>query len=240
MKFPVFDFLAQFGATLPALFAPLLLAWIATFIVVIGVILFLRTRIKPHILQVDSRIRAWARTLRYEDVTSTGPGSAERHARTFFFRFWTNFASAPSLILQSLILAIWATGNTSQPRLFWLPGICYAASMLLSWVSKRVFKRVRPVREEGAFGHKLKDGSFPSGHSLTCFCFWMMLVAVANIAGATGFGLGALLLGAILIIAFTGLRRGYLGVHFPTVVLGGYSIGLVWCSVCYFALRPIL
>jgi membrane-associated phospholipid phosphatase len=240
LKFPIGEFFAQFMAALPALFPRFALAWALSFALVIVTVFFLKSQIRPQVLRADARIRAWARTLRYEDVIATGPRAAERHARTYFFRFWTNFASAPSLICQSLALAIWATGNAAQPRLFYLPGLSYAGSMLLSFVSKRVFKRVRPVREEGAFGHKLKDGSFPSGHSLTCFSFWIMLVVSALLVHTVPLWTGLLVAAALFIVALTGLSRIYLGVHFPSDVIGGYSIGLLWCVVCYFALSPVL
>lgn len=250
------EFLTQLFTVLPGLLPRFVLAWALTFVVLICTILWLKKHIHPHVLRADAKIRAWARTLRYEDVTSTGPGSAERHARTWFFRFWTNFASAPSLIVFSIlvpIVAYWLVSNQEPstavnvinrnwlgPRIFFLPGLCYAGSMLLSFVSKRVFKRVRPERPEGAFGHKLKDGSFPSGHSLTSFAFWIMLSIAVGIFGAPLWVSVLLWSGAILTIILTGLSRIYLGVHFPSDVLGGFSIGLVWCIVCYFTLRPAL
>ncbi|RYG65238.1 phosphatase PAP2 family protein [bacterium] len=240
MNFPVGKFFAQFFAALPELFPLFALAWVFTFVFFIVSVMFLKKHIHPHVLRADAKIRAWARTLRYEDTHATGPHAIERHARTYFFRFWTNFASAPSLIFQSIALAIWATGNTDNPRLYYLPGLSYAGSMLLSFVSKRVFRRARPIREEGAFGHKLKDGSFPSGHSLTCFAFWFMIAVNAVVAHAGAPWIGGLFIAATLIVAFTGLSRIYLGVHFPSDVLGGYSIGLIWCVACYFALHPVL
>ena len=239
-SFPFGAFFSEFFTSLPEILPRLLLAWLASFLVINGLLLWIKTRVRPHVLRVDSRIRSWARTLRYEDVTATGPGSAERHARTLFFRFWTNFASAPALICLSLGVAVWAKGHWQQPKMWYLPGLCYAGSMLLSFVSKRVFKRIRPERVAGAFGHKLKDGSFPSGHSLTSFCFWMMLAATAAIVGISLSWIGVLVAAAILIVTLTGLSRVYLGVHFPTDVLGGYSMGLIWCVVCYFVLRPAL
>ena len=239
-SFPIGEFLGQFAAVLPSLLVRFLIAWAATFAILIFVVSWLRKHIRPQFLRLDSAVRAWARHLRYSDVTATGPGADERHARTSFFRFWTNFASAPALIVGSLLVPIWATGNALEPKLWYLPGVCYAGSMLLSFLSKKVFKRVRPEREAGAFGHKLKDGSFPSGHSLTSFCFWFMLAATAVAAGLAPLWVALILVGIFLIVGLTGMSRVYLGVHFPTDVLGGYSIGLLWCAACYIALRPAL
>ncbi|HEX8466044.1 MAG TPA: phosphatase PAP2 family protein [Abditibacterium sp.] len=237
--FPIGDFAREFFAALPQILPRLLLAWVASFLIINGALLALKNRVRPRILRLDSHIRAWARTLRYQDVTASGPGAAERHARTYFFRFWTNFASAPALIAFSLLVAIGAA-RFEQPRMWYLPGLCYAGSMLLSFVSKRVFNRLRPEREAGAFGHKLRDGSFPSGHSLTSFCFWFMLAATAAIVGISLSWIGILVAAAIGIVTLTGLSRIYLGVHFPSDVLGGFSMGLIWCAVCYFVLRPAL
>lgn len=242
--FPVGEFFAQFFSVLPALAPRLLLAWAATFAGLVPLIWALKRTIRPNVARLDARVRAWAQTVRYADVTATGAGAAERHARTWFFRFWTNFASAPALIFLSLALAIWATGRFDYgrggARWFYLPGLCYAGSMLLSFVIKRVFKRARPVRIEGTFGHKLKDASFPSGHSLTSFCFWMALAAAATLAGMAGAGVALLIAAAFFVVAMTGLSRVYLGVHFPSDVLGGFSMGAIWCAACYFALRGAL
>lgn len=236
MTFPVGEFFSQFLSALPDLWPRFVLAWIATLIGLVSVIFVLKRLIRPHVLRADARVRDWAKRLRYEDVTATGADAPERHRRTSFFRFWTNFASAPSLSFFSLATAVWATGNTAAPRVFYLPGLCYAGSMLLSWVSKRVFKRVRPQRAPGAFGHKLADGSFPSGHSLTSFCFWFMLPVAAVAAGMAGPLVGLLILAAFATVTLTGLSRIYLGVHFPSDVLGGFGIGAAWCLLCYFAL----
>lgn len=248
--FPVGDFLSQFWATLPQLLPRFVLAWGVALLILVTVVSVLKKLIRPQVLRADARIRAWAKRVRYEDAVA-GQAIAgqpvvgatevrERHRRTYFFRFWTNFASAPSLSFFSLATAIWATGNSAAPRWFYLPGLCYAGSMLLSWVSKRVFKRTRPERAPGAFGHKLADGSFPSGHSLTSFCFWFTLPVAAIAAGMSGPFLALLILAAFAIVTLTGLSRIYLGVHFPSDVLGGFGIGTGWCLLCYFALRSAL
>jgi membrane-associated phospholipid phosphatase len=206
----------------------------------------------------------------------------ERVPRTWFFRFWTNFASAPSLSTMSLAIPLYAShraGGVSAsadllarafPNSYWarvlaqniappqlaavaaaglsasalraariwtLPGLCYLGSMVLSFWLKRVFKRLRPQRKPGDFGHKLKDGSFPSGHSLTSFCFWAAITMSAFFAGASALQTAALGATSATIVALTGLSRVYMGVHFPTDVLGGFFIGLVWCAVSLPSLR---
>ena len=96
------------------------------------------------------------------------------------------------------------------------------------------------MRAEGSFGHKMSDASFPSGHSLTSFCFWTGCVMAAALLGLGASQYALLAVATTLTILFTGLSRIYMGVHFPSDVVGGYVIGIVWCIVCYFALVPVL
>ena len=223
---------------LPSVGPRFLLAWALTLLVLLVLFSSLKPRLRGHLLRLDTHVRNWAAQLRFRDIADH---TTDRVLRTWFFRFWTNFASAPSLILLSLALAIWGTATDPKlATLYYFPGLCYAGSSFLSLFSKRHFKRPRPVRAEGSFGHKMKDASFPSGHSLTSFCFWVGCVLAAPLLGmgAVWFAVASVL--ATLTVVCTGMSRIYMGVHFPSDVLGGYVIGLVWCIVCYFALLPAL
>ncbi len=231
-------FVRQFIALIPSVGPRFLLAWIVTLTVLMVIFQVMKPKVRGHLMQLDTHVRDWARVLRYRDHADP---TTDRVLRTWFFRFWTNFASAPSLIVLSIGLATWAVANhPAHETLFFFPGFCYMGSSFLSYFSKRVFKRPRPQRAEGSFGHKMKDASFPSGHSLTSFCFWTGCVLIAALLGIGVLPYTALVVGAILTIFFTGLSRIYMGVHFPSDVVGGYVIGIVWCAVCYFALVPVL
>ena len=231
-------FARQFIAFIPTVGPRLVLAWLLTFVVLMVIFVGLKPRLRGHLMKLDTHVRDWASLLRYRDQADP---TTDRVLRTWFFRFWTNFASAPSLIALSLALALWAMGTKqTHATLFYFPGFCYMGSSFLSLFSKRVFKRPRPTRAEGSFGHKMTDASFPSGHSLTSFCFWVGCVLMAAQLGAGALPYAALACVAILTIFCTGLSRIYMGVHFPSDVLGGYTIGLVWCVVCHFALIPVL
>jgi membrane-associated phospholipid phosphatase len=255
------QFIGELLRALPALFPRFALAWLIAFAILVVVFSSAKERVRHRVTKFDESLRAWGLGLRYRDVEDS---ATDRVARTWFFRFWTNFASAPSLSVWSVLVPfywwlnldhsrypfpLWITDGPIRafistweiidPWLF--PGLCYAGSMLLSFVTKRYFKRQRPPREGKAFGYKLKDPSFPSGHSLTSFCFWFPLTFVIAQSGLFGLA-GVLAFGALAaaIVLLTGLSRVYLGVHFPSDVMGGYTMGIVWCIACYFALWPAL
>jgi membrane-associated phospholipid phosphatase len=240
------QFVLQILQSLPALFPRFAFAWILALVLLVLGFSTVKRRVRHRVTRFDEGLRYWARGLRYGNRDDK---STERMGLSWFFRFWTNFASAPSLSFFSLAIpfAMLYRDQWSEPRPIhlvtsWLlPGLCYSGAMLLSFVMKRVFKRVRPPRDEKAFGHKLKDPSFPSGHSLTSFCFWAMFTLVLVQSTVIPLGLIIFLgLVAVTIVALTGLSRVYLGVHFPSDVLGGWLIGAVWCLACYFALQPVL
>lgn len=252
-------FLGAFLKSLPSLLALFALAWIFSVALLVLGFRGVKNRVRNHVTRVDNAIRVWAARLRYREESHLSEHAVEneRIVLSWFFRFWTNFASAPSLSFFSLVMPFWfyeralhsgAVSHSTTPfapvafsSFLLLPGLCYAGSMLMSYVLKRVFKRVRPPRKGFAFGHKLKDPSFPSGHSLTAFCFWASCaVTIACWSGWESVAVVLFSLMAFAIIALTGLSRVYLGVHFPSDVLGGYFIGFVWCLACFIALSPVL
>lgn len=204
----------------------------------------IKSKARAWVGQVDTRFNQWARRLRYKNAMSD-PEGTERVLLTWFFRFWTNFASAPSLGFLAFAIPIWAYINTIsrlpdlvlplqelKSTLPWLlPTFCYYGSMALSYILKRVFRRARPLREKGAFGHRLKDGSFPSGHSLTAFSFWVPLIVTVSLLTHSLVLTSGFAVIAVSIVVLTGLSRIYMAVHWPSDVLGGYIIGAVWTAI---------
>ena len=72
--------------------------------------------------------------------------------------------------------------------------------------------------------------SFPSGHALFATAFFGGLAALLyRRLGRTGLRV-AVAVAAIALILLIGFSRIYLGVHYPSDVLGGFAAGIVWVA----------
>lgn len=99
------------------------------------------------------------------------------------------------------------------------------SSLLLMAGLKNFFQRDRPLIPllEAARGY-----SFPSGHATMSITFYGLLIFLVwlNIKNVWLKWLLTILL--TLLIAFIGISRVYLRVHYTSDVLAGFSIGLMW------------
>jgi len=77
--------------------------------------------------------------------------------------------------------------------------------------------------------------SFPSGHSLMSIVVYGCLALIIYSYFRRSASIrGLIALVAVLFIIMIGVSRIYLGVHYPTDVLGGFAVGLAWLNVCFF------
>lgn len=113
--------------------------------------------------------------------------------------------------------------------------VAVGSGMLLSVLLKAGFDRPRP--DLVPHGQVVYTSSFPSGHSMMAAVAYLTLGAL--LAGAqTSAVLRAYLLGlAVLLTVAIGVSRVYLGVHWPTDVLGGWTAGGAWALACYSVAR---
>ncbi|HEU5173508.1 MAG TPA: phosphatase PAP2 family protein [Gemmatimonadaceae bacterium] len=99
----------------------------------------------------------------------------------------------------------------------------------LNWLVKRLVSRDRPdiVEQVGWFGW----GSYPSGHAMASLAVLMTLAALYHRAtGRVWPAVTAFVL--FLVIAYSRLLHG---VHWPTDMIGGALVGLVWLIATWFA-----
>jgi undecaprenyl-diphosphatase len=102
-----------------------------------------------------------------------------------------------------------------------------AAAVLASLIQRALKVSFHRARPDLAL-HLVNQGgySFPSGHSFTVLIFYGMILFLCrrNIQSKTTANLITVLLSCL--IPLIGFSRIYLGVHYPTDVLGGWSLGL--------------
>ena len=106
---------------------------------------------------------------------------------------------------------------------------------LLSWGLKDWISRPRPQVVPHLV--EISGASFPSGHSLLSAVVYLTLGAfLARLVEPLKLRI------YVIIVAFTftflvGLSRMYLGVHYPTDVLAGWTVGLLWAVLCWVGAR---
>jgi membrane-associated phospholipid phosphatase len=107
-----------------------------------------------------------------------------------------------------------------------LPVVAVVGAQLLTWILKALFERPRPsfqdpVATAGWF-------SFPSGHALSSIALYGAIAYLVVRSLHPAHARLAVLGGTALLVAAIGFSRLYLGVHYLTDVLAGYSAGLAW------------
>jgi undecaprenyl-diphosphatase len=106
---------------------------------------------------------------------------------------------------------------------------------LVGAVLKQAFNRPRP----SVVPH-LRDvftQSFPSGHAMESAIVYLTLGAILMRVTDSRLTKLYCLGTAILLTLLVGTSRVWLGVHYPTDVIGGWIFGFVWASVCWLAAR---
>lgn len=101
----------------------------------------------------------------------------------------------------------------------------WSGSLAVSLLKAQVGRPRPPIVEHWA---AVADASFPSGHAASSAVVYLTLAALASQV-TTGRGVrGYLIAAAVLLVGAIGISRVYLGVHWPSDVLAGWSFGTLW------------
>ncbi|NMO96513.1 phosphatase PAP2 family protein [Paenibacillus lemnae] len=98
-------------------------------------------------------------------------------------------------------------------------------SEVLNLILKLLFQRIRPDVNRLI---EITGYSFPSGHSMAAFSLYGILTYLLWKKISARFGKAVLAAAGAFMILCIGLSRVYLGVHYPSDVVGGFAASLAW------------
>jgi undecaprenyl-diphosphatase len=173
-----------------------------------------REILEGEVLAFDNRLREWVHGLASPRLTTIMRGAS--------------LYGGPAVLIPAGVLAAVAFLIKGWRRGALLAVVTLAGAGLLNGLLKFSFARVRPA---SYFDYPLPGSpSFPSGHALyAASVFGGLAVLVTARIENRPLQLCIWLL-AILLILLVGISRVYLGVHYPSDVLAGYSIGVIWVT----------
>lgn len=107
--------------------------------------------------------------------------------------------------------------------------LCVSGAALLNEILKQLFQRSRPdtlpLIDIGGY-------SFPSGHAMVSLCCYGLLafLCARNLASWRSRIIVFIITGIVVISV--GISRIYVGVHYPTDVFAGFTLGATWLAFC--------
>jgi undecaprenyl-diphosphatase len=144
-----------------------------------------------------------------------------------------NFAVLTVLVL-SVSVFLWLTRHRYSVALLM---VAMAGGAVLNTLLKDLFDRPRPTVVE--WGTEVVSPSFPSGHSMAAIIAYGSVAYLGGRLEPTArLRWTTWVMAACLILAI-GASRIYLGVHYPSDVVGGFVAGLAWTAFVVSGLTAI-
>jgi undecaprenyl-diphosphatase len=132
-------------------------------------------------------------------------------------------------------LFLWHTEHKHSARLLLAATI---GNILLNGALKLVYHRPRPSVFE--WQTTAVSSSFPSGHAMSSTVVYGTVAYLLMRLQKHTWAKSLTFVGAIILILLICLTRLYLGVHYPSDVLGGIIVGLAWAAFCMATLEASL
>jgi undecaprenyl-diphosphatase len=165
------------------------------------------------------------------DLSPLGPPFVQEAARDI-----TALGSITVLTLLTLGTCLYFTLDHNRPTALFLAASVVSGT-LLSTLLKNIIHRPRPDIVPAAV--HVYTTSFPSGHSMLSAVTYLTLGAILARAHERRLLKAFFLLTAVLLTTLVGISRVYLGVHYPTDVLAGWTAGSLWALICWLTARHL-
>jgi undecaprenyl-diphosphatase len=166
--------------------------------------------------RLDSRILLIFRTSG-DLSTPIGPRWVQESARDFTA---LGGFTALTLIVVMAVVILSLLGRRTQALVL---GVTVVSAQALSGLLKLLIDRPRPTL---VAAHDLVySSSFPSGHAMMSPVVYLTLAAIVAAGRPRPAIKSVLFVGAIMLVIVIGVSRVYLGVHWPSDVLAGWTLG---------------
>jgi undecaprenyl-diphosphatase len=144
---------------------------------------------------------------------------------------------SPGVWVVTALFALWLLWRRER-FLFWAWLASNIGGGVLQLVLKSSIHRNRP-QYAATYLHG-QSYSFPSGHTMSATICWSLMVVCAGLSlGWHGARRARLYVVATTLILAIGFSRIYLGVHYPSDVLGGLLAGTAWVVLCTTTIRIV-
>ena len=144
----------------------------------------------------------------------------------------TSLGGEAVMVLVTLTVAgyLWLR---RKRRALVLVSIGFLGGGLLDVVLKEVVGRARPTIVPHFVN--VDSLSFPSGHSMMSMVVYLLLAVLLSPQLPDRRARIYVITVAFFLTFLIGISRVYLGVHYPSDVLGGWLMGLAWATICWLA-----
>lgn len=165
------------------------------------------------------------------DLALIGPPSVQEAARDI-----TALGGIAVLGLLTAITGVYLALDGKRHMALFMWG-SVVSGWIVSTLLKDLFQRPRP--DLVPYTVYVSGTSFPSGHSMMSAVTYLVLGALLARSQERALLRAYSLLVAVLLTMMVGVSRVYLGVHWPSDVVAGWTAGAVWALLCWLVAQQL-
>jgi undecaprenyl-diphosphatase len=165
--------------------------------------------------------------IKFDSTVIAAVQGLESPGLTEVMKFFTFIGSGPfvTFLCLCLLFFLYKVLHHRQELILFIAAV--AGTALLNGLLKHLFHRMRPhlhrLIEVGGY-------SFPSGHAMSAFAVYTILAFLLWRHIQKQWARTFLVIFSVIMILAIGMSRIYLGVHYPSDIIGGYFASGFWLT----------